>query len=144
MTSPSLGAKALVIAASVGSDVPSEDWSVHISKMPEAPNRAIAIFDTGGTEPPNPKWLLEYKSIQVRVRGGVSDYTTIYSKISEVKDVLLGLPAQVVGDDRWDGVTGIGDITFLGRDENDRPELVMNFRIIIEPAVSSLTNREVL
>jgi hypothetical protein len=144
MASPAVGAKALLVAASVGSNVPSEDWSVHISKMPAIPDRAIAIFDSGGVENPNPKWLLDYKSIQVRVRGNVSDYTAVYQKITDVQDVLLGLTAQTVAGDRWDGVTGISDITFLGRDDNDRPELIANFRIIIERPTNALTNREPL
>lgn len=142
---PSLGAKGLIVTATVGSNTPTADWSVHLSVMPSTPDRAIAIFDTGGTEEgPNPKWLLDYRTIQVRVRGKPNDYQTIYAKIAQVKDVLLGLPAQTVEGDRWCGVTGLGDITFLGRDENDRPELIMNFRIIMEPADNALTNREVL
>lgn len=144
MAVPSNGAKSLLVAASVGSNTPTDDWSIHLSKMPASPDRAIAIFDSGGAENPNPKWLLDYKTIQVRVRGRVNDYTTAYQKIVDAQDVLLGLPAQTVGGDRWDGITCISDITFLGRDDNDRPELVVNFRIIIEQAVSVLTNREAL
>lgn len=147
MASPAVGAKTLLVAASVGSNTPTADWGIHISAMPDdrdVPNKAIAIFDTGGTENSNPKWLLDYKSIQVRVRSNSNDYTGAYAKIAEVKDVLLGLEAQTVSGDRWDGVTAIGDITYIGRDKNDRPELVMNFRLIIEPAASVLTNREAL
>jgi hypothetical protein len=105
----------------------------------------IAIFDTGGTgEGPSPKWLLDYRTFQIRTRGMVNDYVLAYQKLEACKDVLLGMQAQVVGGDRWDGITGIGDITFLGRNENDQPELAMNFRLIFEPAASVLTKREPL
>jgi hypothetical protein len=144
MPSPAVGAKTLLVAASVGSNTPSADWAIHVSKMPDRPDRVIAIFDSGGTENPNPKWLLDYRSIAVQVRGKVSDYALAYNKALEVKDALLGLPAQTVGGDRWDGVTMISDIAFVGRNENDQPILSLNFRIIIEPADNALTNRDEL
>jgi hypothetical protein len=145
MASQSLGAKGLLVSAAVGSATPTDDWSIHVSKMPPTPDKAIAIFDTGGTgEGPSPKWLLDYRTMQVRVRSNADDYTGAYNKMQDVKDVLLGLPAQAVLGDRWDGVTILSDITFIGRDDNDRPELSINFRLIIEPATNALTHREVL
>lgn len=145
MTSQAIVAKSVLVTASIGSATPSSDWSIHVSKMPPTPHRAIAIHDTGGSENPNPKWLLDYRTFQVHVRGGVNDYAAAYDKIAAVKDVLLGITAFVhSGGDRWDGVTCIGDITFIGRDENDRPSLVLNFRAIIEPADNATTNREPL
>ena len=144
MTSQAVGAKTLLDSAGVGSLTPTADWSMHISKLPNKPDKAIAIFDSGGAETANPKWLLDYRTFQVMVRGGANDYVEAFNKTAEVKDALLGLPAQTVEGDRWDGVTLIGDITFVGRDENDRPMLSVNFRVIIEPADNALTNREVL
>lgn len=144
MASQAIGAKSVLLAASVGSGTPTADWSIHVSKMPATPDRAIAIFDSGGAETANPQWLLDYRTIQVQVRGGPGDYEAAYNMAANVKDALLGLPAQTVGGDRWDGVTMIGDITFMARDENDRPMLSVNFRIIIEPATNGLTNREPL
>lgn len=141
----SQGAKGLIVAAGVGSSTPTADWGVHLSLLPATPIKAIAIFDTGGTgEGPNAKWLLDYRTIQVMVRGVANGYAEAYGKIQDCKDVLLGMGAQTVEGDRWDGVTGIGDITFLERDENNQPILVMNFRIIVEPADNALTNREPL
>jgi hypothetical protein len=145
MSIPSVGAKGLLVAAGVGSDTPTDDWGIHISQLPAMPIKAIAIYDTGGTgEGPNPKWLLDYRTIQVMVRGSSNGYEEAYGKAQAVKDTLLGLPAQVVGDDRWDGVTGVGDITFVARNENNQPMIAINFRIIIEPGVNLLTNREPL
>jgi hypothetical protein len=143
---PSVDAKALLLGASVGSADPDADWGIHVSMVPPEPVRAISIFDTGGTgEGPNPKWRLDYRTIQVLVRGGQNDYVAAYEKAQNVKDALLGVPAHVAASgDRWDGVTGIGDITHLARDENGFVMLSINFRIIIEPAATALTNREAL
>jgi len=78
------------------------------------------------------------------VRGGLNEYIDGYQKASDIKDVLLGMGAQTVGGDRWDGVTGMGDILYLGMDENKCHRFSVNFRIIIEPAANALTNREAL
>ncbi len=143
---PSVDAKALLLARGVGDADPTADWGIHVSFLPPEPSRVIAIFDTGGTgEGPNPKWLLDYRTIQVLVRGGVNDYVAAYTIAQAVKDALLGMTAQVVeSGDRWDGVTGVGDIMFLARDDNQNPTLSINFRIIIEPLTNALTNREPL
>jgi hypothetical protein len=143
---PSADAKALIIAAGVGASDPTVDWGVHLSFMPAAPLRAIAIHDTGGTgEGPNPKWLLDYRTIQVMTRAEENGYVAAYQKLADIKDVLLGMNAQVVASgDRWDGVTGLGDITSLARTSERHPLVVMNFRIIVEPLTNSLTSREPL
>lgn len=142
---PSAGAKDLIIAASVGSANPTDDWGVHLAQLPPEPMRAIAVCDTGGTsEGPNPAWLVDYRTIQAMVRAGPNEYVAGYQKTSDIKDALLGMGAQVVGGDRWDGVTGIGDVTYLGVDDNKCHRFVMNFRIIIEPAANAITNREPL
>jgi hypothetical protein len=145
MASPAIAAKSILVDASAGEDTPTADWSIHVSKMPASPARAIAIFDTGGTnEGPHPSLLLDYRTFQVQVRGNVSDYALAYARCALIKDVLLGMTAQTVMSDRWNGVTMMGDITFLHRDENDMPVLVMNFRAIIEPADNATTQREPL
>lgn len=127
-------------ATAVGSSTPSDDWGTHVSKMPEDPDKAIAIFDTGGSNP-NPSLLLDFVTVQVRVRSKAGDNGGAWVKAKAVKDRLLGYPSATVGSDRVVSVISIGDIAFLGRDAKDRPEYVTNWRLIIEPATSDLTNR---
>ncbi len=119
---------------------PSAEWASHVSKMPENPDRAVAIFDTGGGNS-HPSLLLDFATVQVRVRSAAGDNSGAWTKIKAVKDRLLGYPSANVGSDRVVSITSIGDITFLGRDINDRPEYVTNWRLIIEPATTALTNR---
>ena len=143
MSLPSEGIKDLLVAASVGTFAATSGWGIFINKEPAAPNTTITIFDTGGFTP-NPKWLLDYPSVQVRVRGDKSGYVDAQTKIIQVKDVLLGLDSQDLNGDRWVAVNMQGDILSLSNDQNERPLFVVNFRLIIQPAASAETNRTAL
>lgn len=140
MSNMAVGAKDLLVTAGVGSFAASTGWGIYISKEPTSPNTTITIFNTAG-RPPNPKWLLDYPGLNIRIRGDKGGYSNAEDKAKEVKDVLLGLDSQDINGDRWVSVTMPGDIAFIGYDENERPMFSLNFRLIIEPAASVLTNR---
>lgn len=116
-------------------------WDLKIGKMVTTPNQIVALFDSGGQNP-SPRWLLDYPTFQARIRGEKSDYAGAYTKARAVKDALLGVDSQDIGSERLVNIICMGDIGFMGYDENDRPEFVVNFRAIIEP--SSGTHRDPL
>ncbi len=138
MTSIVVSAKDLLVAAGVGVVASGTDWQIFAGAMGKTPDRAISIRQTPGADP-NPKWLLDFPSMQIRIRGKEEEYLDAKDKAQEVKDALLGLPSQDVNGDRWVSVTGIGDLIDMGRDDNGRYEFSMNFALIIEP--QSGTNR---
>ena len=115
-------------------------WVLYSGIMPETPDRAITVTDTGGTEP-NPKWLLDFPAAQIMVRGNVGDYVAVFTEANTIKNILLGLDSQDVGGDRWVSVLVGSDVTFIGFDDNQRPRWVLNLRFIIEPAVEAESNR---
>lgn len=132
----------LALAPAVGVVSPvTSAWGMNISKLLATPDQTLGLFDTGGTNP-NPAIRLDFKTFQVQVRGGPNDNAIAYQKAQDVKDRLLGIDSQDVLGDRMISLTMIGDITFAGRDENDRPIYSLNFRMIIEPVASTLTHRE--
>ena len=142
MTAPSIGAKDLLVAASIGTfGDASATWPIYISKMPDKPDNCITLADTGGLAP-NPLWLLDQPDISVTLRAG--DYEAGFNKMKAIKDKLLGLPAQVINGDRWDGVIQIGEMAFIGRDSKDRPMFSATFRLFVEPANAAGDNRETL
>ncbi len=120
--------------------VGTSGWTIEISQFPDTPDRVIMVSDTGGVEP-NPKWLLDFPTVQVMVRGEVSGYLAAFREAKAVKDLLLGVPAQVLNLDRWDGITQNGDLAHIGRDKNMRPLFTLNFAIILEPQVVANSNR---
>ncbi len=136
MSNYAVGIKDLLVTGSVGAFGGAADWAIYIGAMPDKPDAAIGIFNTGGSAP-NPQWLIDFPSIQVRIRGNEGSYEDAYTKCIAIKSILLGLPSQDINGDRWVSVSGIGDITELGRDQNKRPEFSVNFALIIEPATGA-------
>jgi len=115
-------------------------WQIEIGAMPDKPDKVIAIYDTGG-QAPNPKWLLDFPSLQVMVRGAVGTYLTTFVEAKAVKDILLGAYSQNLNGDRWVSITQNGDLGFLGRDEDERPLFSVNFALIIEPQTVTNSHR---
>lgn len=131
----------LLIDSGVCIETPTADWSVHVSDLPAKPIRAVTVVDAGGLNA-DPAWLLDYRSIQITVRG--KKYTEAYQRMAAVKDVLLGIDAQAFNGDWCCGITSLGDFSFIGNDKNDCPYFTWNCRVILEPADNALTSREPL
>lgn len=122
----------------------STGWFAGVGKLIQDPDKQVVVCDTGGYKP-NPKWLLNSPTIQVMVRGEPHQYSAAYAKSKEVSDNLLGCdPFVTAGSNRWDGVNGIGDITYVGSDDSHRPIFSINFRITYEPTTSMSSARESL
>lgn len=121
---------------------PDANWLIVVGKQIATPDRLVAFFDTGGLTP-NPKWAVDYVTIQALVRGAPNSYKEAWVKAREIRDQLLGLESHMAtSEDRWVSVTCMGDVGHIGYDDRERPLFSVNFRIIIEPAI--LGNREAL
>ena len=121
--------------------VGTSGWQTEIGAMPANPDKIIMITDTGGRTP-NPKWLLDYPTVQVMIRGIVSGYLVTAREGKAVKDLILGIDAFTTSEgDRWVSATMNGDLGFIGRDEEMRPMFSVNFALIIEPQVVGNSNR---
>jgi hypothetical protein len=131
----SVGAKSLIAAHCAISG-----WAIEVSVMPDEPDQIVSINDTGGVDP-NPKWLLDYPTLNVLVRGKPNTYLTTFAEAKAVKDLLLGLTSTDINGDRWVSITQNGDLGFIGRDEGMRPLFSMNFALIIQPQVVTNSNR---
>lgn len=122
----------------------STGWTLVIGDLPSEPNKVVSFYDTGGMNP-HPALLLDFRSVQVLVRGEPKTYGDAYTKAQQIKDVLLGITPETLGSgDRIDGITMLSDIVFLHYDDLSRPVFSVNFRVFWEPATNSLTNREPL
>lgn len=132
MNDPCEGIKDLLVTAGIGIFAATSGWGIFIGQEPSTSDTTITIYPTGGNAP-SPKFLLNYPSVQVRVRGAAGGYLDARAKIQAISDALLGLPSQTLNSDRWVAINQVGDITSLGPDQNNRPRLVLNFALIIEP-----------
>jgi len=141
VANPAVGIKDILVAKGLGTFAATTGWGIFIAVEPVSPDTAITIYNSGGSAP-NPVWLVDYPSVQVRVRGTVNGYQAAYSKMVAVRDTLLGYPSSDLNGDRWVAVNQIGELVELGQDDSNRPLFVVNFRLIIEPAKSAESNRE--
>lgn len=112
---------------------PTTSWNIELHKMPDTPEQVIAIMSSGG-KTPNPKWAVDYPSVQVLVRGKASDTDSTRTKMQQVKDALLGHDSATINGDRVVAVNMIGDIVSAGFDTSNRPMFSVNFSLIVEPA----------
>lgn len=141
MASPAEHLKDILVTASIGAFGGSLDWAIYVSKMPDTPDACVALYDSGG-ETPNPKWLLDFPSVQVMARGKESGYQALYNKVNDIKNALLGHPGLDVADGRLVSVRMEGGPAFLGYDEKKRPSFSINWTLIFEPSTG--THRESL
>lgn len=130
MTSPADDVAAFLIAEGLGGEEPDDAWPVFVSREPESPDAAITVYDTGGDQDTNE---LDYRpTFQVRVRS--ASYPAAYEKAAAIRDALVIPNALTLGEVDYQGVFLVSDVSPIGRDDNDRHLLVMNFRAIRDRA----------
>lgn len=129
-----------LIALGVANAVPNALWPVYYAKMPagSAPNACVVLYNSGGGSP-FAKWLFDFPSVQVRIRGEINSYLASRAKAQEVKDALFSSDPWDTAEGRIRGVLMQGDLMDLAFDEQNRPHHVINFRLEVEPATG--TNR---
>lgn len=139
--------KDILVAKSVAvyaAGAQTADWSIFYDYVPkDDPDRCVTIHARGGNDS-NPAWLLDYPRIQVRVRGRQGSVVEAHQKAYSIMEALNGYPSTTFGSDRWVGIWNRGGVVPIGPDKNDRPQYVVNFQCIVEPASSAETNRQAL
>lgn len=133
MYDPAQAYRDLLVAAGVGVWGATSGWGIYIGNMPDAPEKVILVNATGGRDP-MPQWLVNYPSVQVFVRGAKSGYQEARDKISACRDALLGYTGGTLGGDTYRSINQMGEIAYLGQDENTRPTFSANFWSVVLPA----------
>lgn len=99
-----------------------------VSEMPAEPNECVCLYDTGG-EDPDPEYDYERPTVQVRVRGARGEYKAAHELAQAIRNILNGEHNYTINGARYIGIWGVGDILFVGYDDNHRPLVTVNFRI---------------
>lgn len=116
-------------------------WAIKIGRMWDVPDRQIVCFDTGGTDS-YPNLAIDWWNVEVIVRGDKEGYTMAWTKISEVKDVCLGIAPFVFSDStRVNSIILKGNINFMGYDDKLRPMFSLNLLLICEEVPGSKSHR---
>lgn len=106
---------------------------MYINKEPADPIECLTIYDTGG-DPSNPKYILDYPTIQIRSRA--ADYDTCFQNIQECFEFLNGRPSETVNTTRFTGIMATTGLLSLGQDSNQKYLYTTNFRLFVENATS--------
>jgi len=99
-----------------------------VSEMPTEPDQCVCIYDTGGYDP-EADYTYEKPTIQIRVRGAKGDYLVAHELAQSIRDTLNGEHDYTINGARYIGIWTVGDILFVGYDNNHRPLLTVNFRL---------------
>lgn len=102
-----------------------------VAAEPKDKDNVVTIYDTGGFDA-DPKFALDSPTIQIRVKNNI--YKTGYLVCEDIKNQLLYFTKQSINDSEYIGIWQQGDITPIGRDENNRFIFTMNFRLKRIPA----------
>jgi hypothetical protein len=97
-------------------------------KQPDSPNLCATVYDTGGFAP-EPDYRYDKPTIMVKVRGGPNEYMEAYQIAENVKEALRGLHGETIGGTKYIGCWVVTDPSFIGYDQNSRPEITINFRL---------------
>lgn len=130
---PAKGIKDILTAAGIFSG----GWTGTLGKLVDQDN-SIAILDTGGRSS-EPRLALDYPSVQVFILGSkvvATGYPDAYAKAIAIKNALLGIPSAPTQYPELTMCNQLGEINPLGYNENDRPQLSLNFQLITEPVPS--------
>jgi len=126
MNPPSQDIKDIMVAtSSLGLTFATD---LFISEMPQTPDECVCVYDTGGDDP-GTEFTYERPTLQVRVRGARGGYLNAHGLAQEIRDVLNGQHNYTINGARYIGIWAVGDIIFVGYDDNHRPELTVNFRL---------------
>lgn len=134
--SPAEDLKDLLVTAGIGTFAGTSTWGIYVSKEPDEPHGVVTLYDKGGVSS-NPKWILDEPTVRVRIRGDIMKYRTTWTKAEAVKNALLGITPQTVNGTKYIGIVQLGDIIFLGYDDNNRPVFTTTWRVIREVADST-------
>jgi hypothetical protein len=119
------------LLANDGHGTKGED--LFVSREPDTNSTlTTTVYDTGGERAAEPKWALDYPTVQVRVRGVRRDYDGAWGQAEAVKQSLHSRPTETVSSVAYYGIWTVGDIIFLTYDDSECPVVVVNFRMIRE------------
>lgn len=130
MASPADDVAAHLVANGIGALGGTADWAVYVGSEPAKPDNCITIYDTGGSHA-NADAQLEDPIIQIRARG--RNYADVYAKLADAKALLLIPTGRTIGAYYYSGFWLTADIAKIGRDNDNRELLVVNFRAMRQP-----------
>jgi hypothetical protein len=121
----------LLSTAGIGDIGTTADYAIFKGAMPDVPERAIVIHETGGfptLHVMGPKNLIEYPRVQIVVRAPQYLYSTGRQKAADVFSSLDGVGRNINGVEYlW--IEAVQPPFSIGVDKNLRPLIACNYDI---------------
>lgn len=129
--SPAEGISAILEAAGLCGGVTG--WASYVGQL-GALDQAVCCFDHAGRGG-EVKVAIDYPAVQIIVRGTKAQggYSDAYAKAQEVFAALQGIDQNPTAYTNLVSCVARGQPTGMGRDENDRPMISLNFNLITNP-----------
>jgi len=110
----------------------SSGWTGYKGFMPDSPDNAVGIFNTGGAEPEK-GFSLRYPTFQIRVRGVATEAgrTAMIAKEEAIYALLHAIANATINSVSYAYVIASSDLLDMGRDKKRRPEMTRNYRTAI-------------
>ena len=125
MNSPAVDIAGILATAGVG----TISTDLFVSEQPKTPDECVTVFDTGGF-PPESNYVYRKPTVNVRVRGKRGGYRNAYAVAKSIVDALHDKTNEDIDSaNRIIAIWCMGDIIALGKDDDERPLLSVNFRI---------------
>ena len=114
-----------------------QDYDMFIGPLPEDANvrsNAVTFIDYGGGTG-HPGYRLDFPAVQIFMRSRSTRYDGV-EVMTEVKDIFMNREPEDLEDGSETRIVAtnvIGDINFIGADENNQQYFTLNIDLITEP-----------
>ena len=110
------------------------DWRIRALYLQANPDRSICVYPAGGA-PPETGMSVGYPTIQIRVRGAEDDAQAVMQKEQDIFTFLQAGNAPIQLGTGYVYCYAIQSAPIpMGQDENRRPSVVRNYRLMKTPA----------
>jgi hypothetical protein len=120
----------------VGSTSTSSGYGIFLGIMPNAPDKCVAIYESGGVAPVHAfagapgLAVLERPRVQVTVRADAFGYSTGRQVMNTIFKLLDGLPSRTINNTSYQWISAVQSPFSLGMDEVNRPLISVNFDVM--------------
>lgn len=114
----------------------SDGTAIFAGILPDAPDIAVAVYETGGTSPTYAmnalpgQAVVENPRIQVVCRNVKDDYATARRKAQDIFLLLDGLPSRTINGTSYKWGSAVQSPFLMRRDELGRCVIAQNFDIV--------------
>lgn len=116
----------------------ADGTEIHLSYRPDKPDVVLTVYETGGMPPVRAmrsspgQAVVERPRVQLVMRGAPYDYQTARTKMHAVMLQLDGLGDRTINGCRYLWLAAVQSPYLMGRDEDNRPLVGLNFDVVKE------------